>query len=327
MLSVNRRKFIRGAALAGGAFFLRQTSFAIPASPDKSAKPLRIGMISDLHHLQFGQDEEKRITAFMDAVMIASPDFIIQCGDFCRPEGSDGIMQQWNRFKGPKHHVLGNHDMDVCSKQKIMQLWGMRAPYYSFDLHGFHFVIMDRNYFKKEDGSLADYDTGNWGNTATTRSFTDAAQLEWLKADLAATAYPVIVFMHQPVFISDFFQEIGNAPEILSIFDEVNLQAAEQGKSNRVAAVFMGHDHVDRYGERNGVHYFILNSASYAYRGKAWFYKDCLYSFLTLDPAGKLSIAGTESSFVTTPPDHIRALFPTKISSRELRFPGYAASK
>jgi len=327
MQSINRRKFITGATLTGSAIFLPQYSFAIPASANKHAKAVKIGMISDLHHLQFGQDEEKRITAFMDAVMKESPDFIIQCGDFCRPVGSDAIMRQWNRFKGPKHHVLGNHDMDVCSKETIMKLWGMQAPYYSFDMNGFHFIIMDRNYFKKEDGSLADYDAGNWGNTASTRSFTNQAQLDWLKADLAAATNPVIVFMHQPVFISDFFQEIGNAGEILSIFDNANLVAGEQGKNSRVAAVFMGHDHDDRYGERNGVHYFILNSASYAYRGKPWFYKDCLYSFLILDPAGKLSIMGCESSFAAEAPANIRALFPTKISSRSLPLPVYTTTK
>ncbi|HRN58208.1 MAG TPA: metallophosphoesterase, partial [Agriterribacter sp.] len=99
----------------------------------------------------------------MDEVLKVSPDFIVQCGDFCRPQQSEGIMAEWNRFKGPKYHVLGNHDMDVCNKETIMELWGMTQPYYSYDFGGYHFVVMDRNFLKKEDNSLVHYDNSNWG--------------------------------------------------------------------------------------------------------------------------------------------------------------------
>ena len=83
---------------------------------------------------------------FMEEVQQVSPDFIVQCGDFCRPEQSEGLMRDWNRFGGPKYHVLGNHDMDVCDKPTIMRLWGMEKRYYSFDNGGYHFVVMDRNF-------------------------------------------------------------------------------------------------------------------------------------------------------------------------------------
>ena len=91
------------------------------------------------------------------------------CGDFCRPKGSDGIMREWNRFQGPKYHVLGNHDMDVCNKQTIMALWGMPKRYYSFDEGGFHFVVLDRNLWKKDDGTLVDYDNSDWPSVSFAR--------------------------------------------------------------------------------------------------------------------------------------------------------------
>jgi hypothetical protein len=196
----------------------------------------------------------------------------------------------------------------------------MPKRYYSFDMGGFHFVVMDRNLWKKDDGSLTDYDTGNWPRASVLRSFTDREQLEWLRADLAGTEHPIIVFMHQPVFLSDFFQEIGNADEILTVFDEANLMATRRDRRSKVCAVFMGHDHDDRYGQRNGVHYFMLNSATYAYREKAYFYKDPLYAFMTLDPAGVLTLEGRNSSYVETPPDNIQALFQARISSRSIGF-------
>ncbi len=318
---MQRRKFIRNVALASGGALLASRTWAIPPANSEGTKPLRFGIISDLHHLQWGKSEQPRLTAFMDSVVASAPDFIIQCGDFCRPKKSEGIMEQWNRFQGPRYHVLGNHDMDVCDKATIMKLWGMERPYYSFDQGGYHFVVMDRNFLKKDDGSLVDYASSNWTHGgALSRSFSDAAQLEWLRKDLAGTDKPVIVFMHQPVFLSDFSKEIGNADEILAIFDQANYAASKAGGAPRVAAVFMGHDHDDRYGERNGVHYFMLNSASYAYCSKgAFFYAEPLFAYVTLDPAGRLKLEGRASTYRDNAPDDVKAVFPARISNHDVQ--------
>ncbi|RAJ76556.1 3',5'-cyclic AMP phosphodiesterase CpdA [Chitinophaga dinghuensis] len=315
---MQRRNFLRQISLSGAGLLASSRVFSI--APAASRKPLKIGFITDLHHLQFGVHEDARMKVFMDAVMRESPDFILQCGDFCRPVGSDGIMAQWNRFKGPKYHVLGNHDMDVCDKATIMKLWGMEKNYYSFDTGGYHFIVMDRNFLKQSDGKLTDYNNSNWSPFSSPfRSFTDEAQLEWLKADLAQAKAPSIVFMHQPVFLSDWFTELGNAADILQIFDAHNLQAKQNGANNAVTAVFMGHDHDDRYGERNGVHYFIMNSASYVYTDSgAHYYKDPLFAFLHLDPAGTLRISGMATTFRDVVPDKVKARFPTTISHHTL---------
>ncbi|TDE09043.1 metallophosphoesterase family protein [Dyadobacter psychrotolerans] len=318
----NRRSFLKDIGIAAGATLLTSSCFAIPASQTASHKKLRFGFITDLHHLQFGKNEQARIKSFISSVLKENPDFIVQCGDFCRHTNSDEIMAEWNRFKGPKYHVLGNHDMDFCDKATIMKFWNMPKRYYSFDKDGFHFVVMDRNFLKKQDGSLVDYDTSNWGPFAwPQRSFTDQAQLDWLRDDLAAAQFAVIVFMHQPVFLSDFYQETGNADDILKIFDQANLNATRKKTGNKIAAVFMGHDHDDRHGQRNGVHYFIMNSASYVYTNSgAHYYKDPLYAFITLDPAGILTIEGRSSTYRDQTPDVVRARFPTRISNHKVGF-------
>ncbi|MCE7043745.1 metallophosphoesterase [Dyadobacter sp. CY312] len=318
----NRRRFLKDIGIAAGATLLTSSSFAIPASQTASRKLLRFGFITDLHHLQFGKNEEARMKGFMNAVLKENPDFIVQCGDFCRHTNSDEILTEWNRFKGPKYHVLGNHDMDFCDKATIMKFWNMPKRYYSFDKDGFHFVVMDRNFLKKQDGTLVDYNTSNWGPfPSPQRSFTDQAQLDWLREDLATAQFPVIVFMHQPVFLSDFYQEMGNADDILEIFDQANLNATKKNTGNKVAAVFMGHDHDDRHGERNGVHYFIINSASYVYTNSgAHYYKDPLYAFITLDPVGILTIEGRSTTYRDETPDAVRARFPTKISNHKVGF-------
>lgn len=316
-----RRTFLQRAGMGAFAAVLPSFSYAIPPAASGHGKSLKIGFITDLHHLQFGKNEERRMKAFMDAVMEEKPDFILQCGDFCRPKGSDVIMSEWERFKGPKYHVIGNHDMDVCDKSTIMALWGMEKRYYSFDTGGFHFVVMDRNFLRKEDGTLAHYDTSNWGPMPSEqRSFTDAEQLEWLKQDLAAAKAPVVIFMHQPVFLSEWTTELGNAADILTIFDQHNFAATHSGSNAKVCAVFMGHDHDDRYGERNGVHYFMMNSASYIYTDTgAHYYNDSLFAFITLDPAGKLQIHGRSSSYPAGTPEKVMAAYPPRISDRNLK--------
>ena len=320
---MNRRQFVKGMGLAGaasGGALLTAGAWAIPPSSGQDARGVRFGIISDLHHRQWKHGEEPRLKEFIDAAIQARPDFIIQCGDFCRPAGSEGLMAEWNRFPGSKHHVLGNHDMDASDKAAIMQVWGMPSAYYSFDQGGFHFVVLDRNYLRNSDGSLTGYAKSNWSSLPSPQhSFTDAAQLDWLRKDLAGADKPVVVFMHQPVFLSDFFHELGNANEILAVFDHANYAAAKSSGNGRVSAVFMGHDHDDRYAERNGVHYFLLNSAAYAYCSSgAHFYSDSLFAFVTLDPAGKLTIEGRASTYRDNAPDEVRARFFAKISNRQL---------
>lgn len=318
---MDRRDFIRNLGVAAGSMAVYQNSYSIPSNVPGKPQQIRFGMISDLHHLQFGQEEVRRLSGFMDDVAKVNPDFIIQCGDFCRHTRSDGILAEWNRYNGPKYHVLGNHDMDYCSKETIMQFWGMPKRYYSFDQGGFHFLVMDRNFLKEDDGTLKDYDSSNWGKLPSPkRSFTDQEQLEWLRSDLANAKYPVVVFMHQPVFLSDFHDELGNAEEILRIFDEANFKAAQASGPGRVCAVFMGHDHDDRYGERNGVHYFIVNSATYVYtKGGAYYYKDPLYAFVTLDTAGQMTIEGRSTVYSPAAPDRVASTFPTKISDHQIK--------
>ena len=318
---MERRDFLKNLGIAAGSVAVYQNSFSIPAYGSGAAQKIRFGMISDLHHLQFGQEEVKRLGGFMDDVVKTKPDFIIQCGDFCRHKRSEGMMEQWNRFHGPKYHVLGNHDMDFCGKQTIMQFWGMEKRYYSFDQGGFHFVVMDRNFLKEDDGRLTHYDTSSWGKLPSPkRSFTDQEQLDWLRTDLAQAKFPVVVFMHQPVFLSDFHDELGNANEILKIFDEANFKATQRNSPAKVAAVFMGHDHDDRYGQRNGVHYFIVNSATYVYtKGGAYYYKDPLYAFVTLETTGKMTIEGRSTIYAPAAPEPVASQFPTRISDHEIK--------
>jgi hypothetical protein len=327
---MNRRDFLRSTVVvAGGAVLAPTVRLGFAADPAAGATTtptgiVRAGVITDLHHMMFGKNQIPRLKAFADAVAGWSPDFVLQCGDLCYPDGWPAIEAEWNRYPGDKHHVLGNHDMDKCDKQTAVQLWGMPGPYYSFDKGGFHFVVLDRNCFRTADKSIVGYAHGNWGKARSSDlNCVDEEQLAWLEQDLDKTEKPAIIWAHQPLIATDNPGDIGNGGEILRVFDEVNFRSREKTGRPRVIAAFFGHDHNDLYGERNGVHYVLLNSASYAYTAAgASFYLDPLFALITFDPAGTITVQGRATTYGPQPaPDKVRMRIPPKISGRNLSLP------
>jgi predicted phosphodiesterase len=317
---MNRRQFIQSVGVAGLALSARSLTFAA-APATQPAGAVRIGVITDLHHQLFKKDQRFRLTAFIDRAVATPTDFILQCGDFCYPAGCPELLPEWNRFTGEKYHVLGNHDMDKCDKATIMKLWGMPAAYFSFDRGGFHFVVLDRNNFRNADKSIIPYSHGNWYRAKEIDlNCMDNAQMAWFKDDLAKTQKPTVIFMHQPIVATDFPTQLGNGDELLTAIESANLAARDKTGHPRVIAAFLGHDHNDLYAERNGTHFVLLNSASYAYTSYgASFYRDPLYSFITFDPAGKITIEGTSSQYSSaSTPAAVRSRIQPKISSRDL---------
>ncbi len=86
-LSLERRQLFLEGPIARGLIVL-----AIPIIGVNAGKKLKIGLITDLHHLQLGKVEEARMKGFMDAVMMEKPDFIIQNDVLCRPNKSEDII-------------------------------------------------------------------------------------------------------------------------------------------------------------------------------------------------------------------------------------------
>ena len=183
--------------------------------------------------------------------------FLVELGDFKDQdtpalegktlEHLEAIEAIFGQFRGPRYHVLGNHDMDSISKQQFLARVentgiGKEAAHYSFDANGVHFVVLDANY--SADGS--DYDHGKF---RWTDANVPSKQLEWLESDLALAATPVIVFVHQLLDGEDR-RCVRNAAQVRRVLQE----------SERVLAVFQGHHHDGQYSLIEGIHYYTLKA-------------------------------------------------------------------
>lgn len=110
-----------------------------------------------------------------------------------------------NGYKLPfmMYHCPGNHDNDpkiagdMPSEATYIKALG--PTYYSFNIGGIHYVMLDNVIFLNPNGS-----SSTVGDRTYREGFTDM-QIEWLKADLAEVAAetPVYVGLHCPVYYYD----------------------------------------------------------------------------------------------------------------------------
>ena len=307
----NRRQFIRQMGLGIGGTYL---PFPI-AAQTKSPKSLRFGIVADAHK-DLVHDADHRLAAFMETATQQALDFIIQIGDFCMPKKENqDFLNLWRQFKGPRYHVLGNHDMDISSKAQTLDYWEMPATYYSFDQGGYHFVVLDANFLYQE-GKYMDYDNANFYVDSTLRTFVHPEQIEWLREDLSQNTLPVIVFSHQA--LAHDLWGIKNRLEIQQVLESTH----QQEGTGAVIACFNGHNHLDFQRTINGIHYIDINSLSYhwlgekyknltryskevydAYPTTAYFipYKDPLFALVELG-SNQLQVSGMRSTWVGPSP-------------------------
>jgi 3',5'-cyclic AMP phosphodiesterase CpdA len=260
----------------------------------------RFGVIADVHH-GLALDTEARLEAFLTACEGRKLDFIVQLGDFNHPvRAARGFLNAWMGYRGPRYGVLGNHDMDLGSKEHAVDMWRVPGRYYSFDAGSHHFVVLDANNIY-QDRKFAHYADGNYFQAIGVDSFCDDEQLDWLAADLAATVRQTVVFVHQPIDETYHGGTCRNRNRVRAVLEEANRRAG----FTKIAAVFQGHHHDDGYEERRGIHYFRVNSASYLWVGGEFgrmaHYDRSLFGFVTIG-GGEIELEGTSGQWVAPSP-------------------------
>jgi alkaline phosphatase len=255
---INRRLFLKYS----GASILALSANRLQAFTQGPF--LTFGVVTDSHYadreaagLRHYRDSIAKMQEAMREMNSKKVDFVVHLGDF-KDQGEHPderstlaflgkIEEAFGSFRGPRYHVLGNHDTDSISKQQFLQYVentgiAKDRSFYSLDQKGIHFVVLDGDFTKE---GVA-YEKGNFD---WTDSFIPQDQLTWLGNDLRATRLPVIVFVHQLLDnVDDPKYCVHNAEAVRKVLD----------KSGKVLAVFQGHRHKDRYNKLNNTHYCTL---------------------------------------------------------------------
>jgi len=253
-MKTTRRTFLQqGAVLLAGPTLAR----AAIAAPNQSEQDLlvKIGMVSDLHYADKppagSRCYRETLRKFEEAAKQFAEDdvdFVIELGDFIDAADSvetekaylTTITERFVATPGQHHYVLGNHCVQTLTKPEFLEVVGQPKSYYSFDVGGYHFVVLDACF--RSDGEPYGRKNFNW-----TDSNIPAAEIEWLKADLEKTTHKTIAFVHQRLDLEGHYG-VKNAAEVRRVLEQ----------SGNVLGVFQGHYHRNDLKEIGGIRYCTL---------------------------------------------------------------------
>jgi Icc protein len=281
---VSRRGLLAGAAAAAAGSVLASPVLSL-AEPRRN---LRVAFVTDVHL----DNTDQCINGFTNCLTKLSslterPDLMIQGGDIImdglvRDQGS--VERQYAAARSlldqhcsiPTEHVIGNHDIwgwgnpnkaGITSDYRYGKGWwlnwtGHSTTYRSFDLGGWHFILLDSIMPDPHQFYAARL---------------DHAQMEWLAKDLAATPYstPVCIVSHVPILSmgATFFGPAESSghwhvPRSLMHIDARHIKDLLVKHPN-VKACLSGHIHMADRIEYNGVKYFGMGAVCGAWwRGK-----------------------------------------------------------
>jgi 3',5'-cyclic AMP phosphodiesterase CpdA len=213
------------AAFTAGSSLIKVVRGAQTAQPLQSAgakRVLRFAHPTDIHVQPELRGDLGMTAAFKHMFDLKDPpEMILTGGDLPFDTASSDQIRSaslWKLFDKiiddtvpksiPIHHTIGNHDIwgrdqELCKangtekfygKQWYLDNFGYPKTYYSFDSAGWHFIILDSFDLVPKSKDFVARITGE--------------QLDWLKADLAATprTAPIVIVTHVPIFsIANFF--------------------------------------------------------------------------------------------------------------------------
>lgn len=262
MKNLTRRTALKSIAATSAAISLPANLFA---DERDSIKPIRLGVIADLHG-GLAVDAEARLDAFLQSMSNENVDALIQMGDFAFPNKKhQRFSDKFNAAHDNTIHVIGNHEFDFgLTREDCFNAWGMESAYYRRDLKGLRLLVLDGN------------EKGSPNYTSGYPAYIGEQQQAWLAEELELADRPILILSHQPLAGES---AIDNATEIQQLLSK---------HKSKILLCLNGHSHVDSLLEVEGVTYLHVNSASYYWVGgkkRMSYYKDPLYATITIDPA------------------------------------------
>lgn len=284
MSSMNRRSILKGMALAGAGAFLPGCATAGKGSARTDDGRFTFLHLTDLHvrRKRRGDDGYRACVAHVRQLE-RQPAFTLMGGDMA----FDGLYTAKEEFADqievfrtisdtlgmPWHPCLGNHDLLGWSsrrkvalddpdlgKKMIMDRLGMKAPYYSFDHAGWHFVVLDSLFeIKADHGPEYEPRLGE-------------EQLHWLAKDLGRSNKPTVCVSHHAAFYNipggEGNEEAKAMAPGMVLRDVKDLRHLLE--RHGVKALLQGHSHRTEDYIYRGVAYLTSPAVSSCWWGGTW---------------------------------------------------------
>ncbi len=231
----------------------------------RMADAITLGIVTDLHfgpEARFGGKLRKlshlgpSLAAGFVARMndVVHPDLVVNLGDDVEDESREAALARYRQgpsllraARAPRVTVAGHQALRPLPRGGRAGLWGRSGPlYYSFDVAGWHFVVLHTLERKDVDVRIPD------------------TQLAWLRADLADLAgggAPAVVFMHHSASeqsLEDSRWWPGR-PHLALVQERAELRRIFE-ESGRVRAVYNGHLHWNHLDVIGGIPYVTVQS-------------------------------------------------------------------
>jgi len=184
---------------------------------------------------------------------VVRPDLVVNLGDCIEDENLEADRRRYaacvdllRGARAPLANVAGNHDTFRLTPAELLAIWkrpDLERLYYSFDLGGFHFVVLHTRERKDVDVTVGE------------------EQMRWLAADLAAGSQPTVILMHHSAAEQDLRGNrwFEGSPHICLVEERRALRHLFRD-SGRVLAVFNGHLHWNHVDVIDGLPYVTLQS-------------------------------------------------------------------
>ena len=231
-------------------------------------------IFSDIHYLDERPGEltfrlNRKLTQYsveivdklINKINKEKPDVSICLGDLIEDKFNHGKDKEnytyiWNKLKNiqvPFYSVIGNHDLRTMnSRRELEEIMGYKNATFSFDLKGYHFIILTTDI--REDLG------GDDGGVYKAQCMSEK-EINWLKEDLDKNKLPCVIFTHfglaEDKQIGNYWFEkkpeaglMNNRKEVKNIIK----------RDNNIIAVFSGHQHWTKQLNEDGKDYYILGS-------------------------------------------------------------------
>jgi alkaline phosphatase len=224
---------------------------------DEVSPRLRIGLVADLHYADKAPAGNRfyreSLQKFAEAAKIFAEervDCVIALGDVIDAGDSvdvergylKQVAQAFAKLPMPYRFVLGNHCVWSLTKSEFLEVVGQKHSYRSFDLGGYHFVLLDACF--RSDGVSYGRKNNEW-----TDANIPLAELEWLAADLQKTPHKCIVCIHQRLDVPPPYG-VKNGEAVRCVLE----------KAGNVLAVLQGHEHEGDRRTIGGIAYVTLKA-------------------------------------------------------------------